>query len=104
MELGLPEIKVVADASSLAERAADESVRLAGEALRGGGRLTVALAGGSTPQRMYSNLVAERLAHVLQGTFQTDILSAQAVKPVNGVVHWLVDQTAAAKLFPNYHP
>ena len=43
---------------------------------------------------------AERLAQVLHGPFQPDLLPAQAVKPVNGAVRWLVDQTAAAKLLP----
>lgn len=246
-ELGLQEIEVVADASSLAKRAADKFVRLAGGALQLGERFTVALAGGSTPQRMYSNLVnaqldwehvhffwgdercvppdhpdsnyrmandailnhipipeenihrvlgefpadeaardydaklrrfftcgnprfdlvllglgedghtaslfpgtpavrekkrwvtavrhrlpppplvdrvtltlavinaaahvfflvsgagkADRLSQVLEVMFQPDILPAQAVKPVNGVVHWLVDQAAAANLSPHH--
>ncbi|HEX7434846.1 MAG TPA: 6-phosphogluconolactonase [Anaerolineaceae bacterium] len=248
IELGLPEIEVVPDSSSLAERAADEFVRLAGEALQIGSRFTVALAGGSTPQRMYTRLAgaqvdwrgvhvfwgdercvppghadsnyrmadeallshvpiprgnlhripgelpveeaaqdyedelrrffsnktprfdlvllglgedghtaslfpgssailekeqwvaavrhsvpppplvdrvtltlpvlnaaaqvlflvsgadkAERLAQVLDGPSQPDVLPAQAVKPVNGAVRWLVDQAAAAKLPPQQH-
>jgi 6-phosphogluconolactonase len=42
---------------------------------------------------------AERLAQVLYGTSLPDLLPAQAVKPVDGSVHWLVDQAAAVK-FP----
>jgi 6-phosphogluconolactonase len=41
---------------------------------------------------------AERLRQVLYDPFQPDLLPAQAVKPINGTVHWLVDQAAAAKL------
>jgi len=248
LELGLPKIEVVPDSSSLAEKAAIEFILLAGEALLAGCRFTVALAGGSTPQRMYSrlsgahldwssihffwgdercvppdhtdsdyrmaneallshltiplenihripgelpaeeaaqdyedelrrffggetphfNLVllglggdghtaslfpgspavrekvhwvaavrhrgqppplvdrvtltlpvlnaaaqvlflvsgaekAERLVQVLHGSYQPDLLPAQAVKPVNGVVHWLVDKAAAVKLPPQQH-
>jgi 6-phosphogluconolactonase len=43
---------------------------------------------------------AERLVQVLHDPFQPDLLPAQAVKPVNGAVRWLVDQAAAAKLPP----
>jgi 6-phosphogluconolactonase len=57
LELGLPEIEITPDASSLAERAAQEFIRLVGEALKTGNRFAVALAGGSTPQRMYTWLV-----------------------------------------------
>jgi 6-phosphogluconolactonase len=46
---------------------------------------------------------AERLAQVLHGPFQPDLLPAQAVKPVNGTVHWLVNQAAAAMLPPQQH-
>jgi 6-phosphogluconolactonase len=41
---------------------------------------------------------AERLAQVLHGPFQPDLLPAQGVKPVNGSVLWLVDQDAAVML------
>ncbi len=71
IELGLPEIEVAPDSSSLAERAAEEFVRLAGEALRTGSRFTVALAGGSTPQRMYIRLAGAQVdwrgVHVFWG-------------------------------------
>jgi len=46
---------------------------------------------------------AERLAQVLHGSFQPDLLPAQAVKPANGTVRWLVDQAAAANLPPQQH-
>jgi len=41
---------------------------------------------------------AERLAEVLQGPYQPELLPAQIVKPVDGHVCWLVDQAAADKL------
>jgi 6-phosphogluconolactonase len=52
----MPEVEILPDARSLAERAVEEFVYLADEALRTGSRLTVVLAGGSTPQRMYNRL------------------------------------------------
>jgi 6-phosphogluconolactonase len=42
---------------------------------------------------------AERLAEVLYGPSDPDLLPAQAVKPVNGTIYWLVDQAAASR-FP----
>jgi 6-phosphogluconolactonase len=51
------EIEVAPDASSLAERAAEEFIYLVGRAFQTEGRFTVALAGGSSPQRMYARLV-----------------------------------------------
>jgi 6-phosphogluconolactonase len=57
----MPEVEVLPDARSLAERAAEEFVRLANQALRTGSRFTVALAGGSTPQRMYTWLAGARV-------------------------------------------
>jgi 6-phosphogluconolactonase len=44
---------------------------------------------------------AERLAQVLFGPFQPDLFPAQAVRPVDGVVHWLVDLDSAAMLPPH---
>jgi len=41
---------------------------------------------------------ANRLAQVLNGPFQPDLLPAQAIIPVNRVVCWLVDQAAAANI------
>jgi 6-phosphogluconolactonase len=46
---------------------------------------------------------AERLAQVLYGPIQPNLLPAQAVKPVNGTVTWLADQAAAAKLPPQHY-
>jgi 6-phosphogluconolactonase len=46
---------------------------------------------------------AEILARVLHGPYQPDLLPAQAVKPVNGTLRWLVDEAAAAKLTPQQH-
>lgn len=46
---------------------------------------------------------AERLAQVLYGSIRPSLFPAQAVKPVNGTVRWLVDQAAAANLPPQKH-
>jgi 6-phosphogluconolactonase len=43
---------------------------------------------------------ADRLAQVLNGPSQPDLLPAQAVRPIHGTVRWLVDQAAAVKLPP----
>jgi 6-phosphogluconolactonase len=43
---------------------------------------------------------ADRLAQVLDGPSQPDLLPAQAVRPIHGTVRWLVDQAAAVKLPP----
>ncbi len=51
-----PIIEVVPNPSSLAERAAEEFFRLAELAMANEGRFTVALAGGTTPQLMYTFL------------------------------------------------
>jgi 6-phosphogluconolactonase len=52
------ELIVERDLEQASRRAAEEFVRLAGEAQRQSGRFTVALSGGSTPQRLYA-LLAE---------------------------------------------
>ena len=49
-------IEIVPDLPTLAVRAAEEFIQLAEEALRKGGLFSVALAGGSTPQQMYTRL------------------------------------------------
>jgi 6-phosphogluconolactonase len=54
-----PEIRILADGDDLSRAAADEFVRLADEAVRRGGRFTVALSGGSTPKALYRLLAAE---------------------------------------------
>jgi 6-phosphogluconolactonase len=57
----MPEIEILPDADALAKRAADEFLRLADEAIRTRGRFAVALAGGSTPKRMYGLLTVAQL-------------------------------------------
>jgi len=46
---------------------------------------------------------AKILAKVLQSPIQPELFPVQAVKPVSGTLHWLVDQDAAAAL-PTKHP
>jgi 6-phosphogluconolactonase len=41
---------------------------------------------------------ADRLAQVLHGPFQPELLPSQGMRPVDGILRWLVDQAAAAKL------
>jgi 6-phosphogluconolactonase len=49
----MPGIEILPDADALACRAVEEFINLAREAIRDHGRFTVALAGGSTPGKMY---------------------------------------------------
>jgi len=51
-----PIIRLFADAAEVSRAAADEFVRRAAEAVVARGRFTVALSGGSTPQRLYQLL------------------------------------------------
>lgn len=51
-----PCLKVVADADALADAAARMIVATAREAVRAGGRFTIALAGGATPRATYARL------------------------------------------------
>src|SRR5262249_14249965 len=51
-----PSIRTYADAEQVSLAAAEEFVRLAREAVARQGRFTVALAGGSTPRRLYQLL------------------------------------------------
>jgi 6-phosphogluconolactonase len=53
------DLLVVADQAALAQEAARRVVAIAEEAVARCGRFTVALAGGSTPKRLYSLLAAE---------------------------------------------
>ncbi len=53
-----PVLRVYRDADRLAAEAADHIIASAGEAVRARGRFTLALAGGSTPEKTYS-LLAE---------------------------------------------
>ncbi len=41
---------------------------------------------------------AEMLQRVLEGPYQPVVLPSQVIKPASGELHWLLDQTAAAKL------
>ena len=50
------EVEILVDAPLLARRAAEYFVQWSGDAIRTGGRFTVALAGGSTPRQMYGLL------------------------------------------------
>ena len=50
------------DGADLSERAADEFVRLARQAIQLAGRFTVALSGGSTPKALYTLLAAPGVA------------------------------------------
>lgn len=53
-------LRVVADGEELARAAAEEVVRLAGEAVRAHGRFTMALSGGSTPRALFRLLADPR--------------------------------------------
>lgn len=55
----MSDLLVVADPTTLAQEAARQILTLAEEAAAHRGRFTVVLAGGSTPQRLYSLLAAE---------------------------------------------
>jgi 6-phosphogluconolactonase len=43
---------------------------------------------------------AETLWRVLQGPFESDVLPAQLIQPIDGQLHWVVDASAAARLQP----
>lgn len=51
-------VRVFPDAEAVSRAAAEELVRLAGEAIAARGQFTVALSGGSTPRRLYQLLAA----------------------------------------------
>ncbi|MGH7308558.1 MAG: 6-phosphogluconolactonase [Candidatus Rokuibacteriota bacterium] len=53
-----PEVVVLADAATLADRAAQSIVEIAAEAVAARGRVMLALAGGETPRRTYARLAA----------------------------------------------
>ncbi len=53
------EIQVLSEPQELSRAAADEFVRLSGEAVKARGLFAVALAGGSTPKMLYSLLVSD---------------------------------------------
>jgi 6-phosphogluconolactonase len=41
---------------------------------------------------------SQRLAQVLEGPFNPDLLPAQAIRPPHGRLNWMVDEAAAAQL------
>jgi 6-phosphogluconolactonase len=47
---------------------------------------------------------AVRLQQVLQGPFTPDVLPAQAIRPLQGRLTWMVDQAAAGRLQPESAP
>ena len=47
---------------------------------------------------------AERLQQVLQGPFTPDVLPAQAIRPLQGRLTWMVDEAAAGRLRPESAP
>ena len=47
---------------------------------------------------------AVRLQQVLQGPFTPDVLSAQAIRPLQGRLTWMVDEAAAGRLRPESAP
>jgi 6-phosphogluconolactonase len=53
-------LRVLADLDEVARAAAEEVIRLAGEAVRAHGRFTLALSGGSTPRALFRLLVEAR--------------------------------------------
>lgn len=53
------EIQILENPEEVSRRAAEEFVRLAGEAVQAKGHFAVALSGGSTPQGLYSLLASE---------------------------------------------
>jgi 6-phosphogluconolactonase len=56
LTMGKPTIRQFTDAEQVSHAAAEEFIRLAREAIAVRGRFTVALAGGSTPRRLYQLL------------------------------------------------
>jgi len=54
---GTAEVRILPDLDALSRAAADEFLRTAREAIRQGGRFTVALSGGHTPRRLYEYLI-----------------------------------------------
>jgi 6-phosphogluconolactonase len=47
---------------------------------------------------------AARLQQVLQGPFTPDVLPAQAIRPAQGQLTWMVDEAAAGRLRPEPAP
>src|SRR4051794_41126667 len=63
-----PLIKVLPDATAIAEEAAQRIVGAAEEAIALADRFTLALSGGSTPKALYQLLAAEPLRHQIDWT------------------------------------
>ena len=59
VDVGGREVRVFSDADAVAREAAERFVVAAAEAIAARGRFTVALAGGSTPERLYRLLAVE---------------------------------------------
>src|SRR2546430_2592428 len=57
-----PTVTIARDAEDLAERAAERFLQAAGEAISGGKSFTAALAGGSTPEKLYTRLAQPEYA------------------------------------------
>jgi 6-phosphogluconolactonase len=57
-----PTLTIAKDAEDLAARAAERFLQVAGDAIRREGRFTVALAGGSTPEKLYTRLAQPEAA------------------------------------------
>jgi len=53
-------VRIFEASEALAQAAAEECVRLALEAVKAKGRFSIALAGGSTPKRLYTLLASEQ--------------------------------------------
>ncbi len=47
---------------------------------------------------------AARLQQVLEGPFTPDLLPAQAIRPLNGRLTWMIDQAVASRLRPEPAP
>lgn len=60
-----PNLQVFADASEVARAAALRFIEIARESIAARGRFSVALAGGSTPKRVYELLAGDELSHEL---------------------------------------
>ena len=69
--MSLPEIEVLSDPIALAARAADLFEETAGASIVARGRFRVALSGGSTPEKMYSEIAARATGRV--DWAQTDV-------------------------------
>jgi 6-phosphogluconolactonase len=79
------EIKVAKNADALSSLAANLFVDLAREAITIRGSFTVALAGGSTPRKLYSLLASERYRHELDWTHVSFLFGDERHVPPDSV-------------------